>query len=148
MRVITTKKVLQNSHSLRGIVLLMVLFILAFLSTGCEKESQKIVGVQQTLSSYSDTSHERPLEKKIIIVQLPGLPEGAKKLEMVLIKPGSFTMGSSMEEQGRSGTDWPLHEVTITKPFYMGKYEVTQAQWESVQSVDFHYSLGFRLVRE
>ena len=26
----------------------------------------------------------------------------------------------------------PVHEVTLTKPFYMGKYEVTQAEYESV----------------
>ncbi|MGD8535894.1 MAG: formylglycine-generating enzyme family protein [Candidatus Aminicenantes bacterium] len=126
------KKVLQNSHSLKGIGLLMVFFVLAFLSTGCEKKSQKTDRVQQTLSSYSDTSYENPSEKKVIIVHLPGLPEDAKKLEMVLIRPGSFMMGSSEEEPGRSGSEWPLHEVTITKPFYMGKYEVTQAQWESV----------------
>ncbi len=113
-------------------MLLTLLFILAFFLTGCEKESQKTDGDQQTLSSYSDSSHERPLEKEIIIVHLPGLPEDAKKLEMVLINPGSFTMGSPKGEAESSVNGWPLHEVTITKPFYMGKYEVTQAQWESV----------------
>jgi formylglycine-generating enzyme required for sulfatase activity len=126
------KKFLLNSHRLRETGLLMGLFVLAFILTGCEKDSQKTDSVQQTGSSYSDTSQESPLGKKIIIVHLPGLPEDSKKMEMVLIKPGSFTMGSSEEEPGRSGSDWPLHEVTITKPFYIGKYEVTQAQWESV----------------
>jgi formylglycine-generating enzyme required for sulfatase activity len=142
MRAITTKKVLQNSHSLKGIMLLVVLFVLAFLSTGCEKESQKTDGVQQTFSPYSDTSHENPLEKKIIIVHLPGLPEDAKKLEMVLIKPGSLTMGSPKVEAESSSNDWPLNEVTISKPFYMGKYEVTQAQWESVMGNNPSYFRG------
>jgi len=41
------------------------------------------------------------------------------KLEMVLIPAGKFMMGDP-------GND---HEVTLTKPFYMGKYEVTQEQW-------------------
>ncbi len=126
------KKVLQDSHGLKGIGLLMMLVILAFLLAGSEKKLQRADGGQQIRSSYSDSSHESALAKEIIVVHLPGLPEDAKKLEMVLIKPGSFTMGSSEEESGRSGSDWPLHEVTITKPFYMGKYEVTQAQWESV----------------
>ena len=46
--------------------------------------------------------------------------------EMVLIPAGTFQMGST---KGNSNTT-PVHEVTITKSFYMGKYEVTQAEYE------------------
>jgi formylglycine-generating enzyme required for sulfatase activity len=46
------------------------------------------------------------------------------KLEMVLIPAGSFTMS------GEGGG--AIHKVNITKPFYMGKHEVTQEQWEKV----------------
>jgi formylglycine-generating enzyme required for sulfatase activity/regulator of sirC expression with transglutaminase-like and TPR domain len=53
------------------------------------------------------------------------------KLEMVLIPAGKFVMGSPASEKGRYKSE-TQHEVTLTKPFYMGKYEVTQAQWESV----------------
>ena len=53
------------------------------------------------------------------------------KLEMVLIPAGKFKMGSPESEKGRSDYE-KQHEVTLTKPFYMGKYEVTQEQWESV----------------
>ena len=70
--------------------------------------------------------------QETIIIDLPGLPEGVKLLEMVLISGGTFTMGSPSDERGRDSDESPLHEVTITKPFYMGKYEVTQAQWETV----------------
>ena len=49
---------------------------------------------------------------------------GGVKLEMVLIPAGSFTMG---DERDKSAP-----KVTITKPFYLGKYEVTQEQWEAV----------------
>jgi formylglycine-generating enzyme required for sulfatase activity len=47
-------------------------------------------------------------------------------IEMVYIPPGKFMMGSNH--------DWekPVHEVTISQPFYMGKYEVTQGQWQTV----------------
>ena len=44
----------------------------------------------------------------------------------VLIPAGTFQMGSNV---GYSNNK-PVHEVTITKPFYMGKYEVTQAEYE------------------
>ena len=44
----------------------------------------------------------------------------------VLIPAGTFQMGST---EGYSDNK-PVHEVTITKPFYMGKYEITQAEYE------------------
>ena len=49
------------------------------------------------------------------------IPEG-----FVLVEAGTFQMGS---EKGY-GDNKPVHEVTITTPFYMGKYEVTQAEYE------------------
>ncbi len=54
------------------------------------------------------------------------------KMEFVLIPAGSFYMGSPSSEKDREDDEGPVHEVHITKPFYMGKYEVTQAQWEAV----------------
>lgn len=53
------------------------------------------------------------------------------KLEMVLIPAGKFMMGSPASEKGHRVSE-TQHEVTLTKAFYMGKYEVTQEQWESV----------------
>ena len=53
------------------------------------------------------------------------------KLEMVLIPAGKFKMGSPESEKERRVNE-TQHEVTLTKPFYMGKYEVTQEQWEAV----------------
>ena len=53
------------------------------------------------------------------------------KLDLVLIPAGKFMMGSPADEKGRNG-DEKQHEVTLTKPFYMGKYEITREQYESV----------------
>ena len=53
------------------------------------------------------------------------------KLEMVLIPAGKFLMGSPASENGRDNNE-KQHEVILTKPFYMGKYEITQEQWEGV----------------
>ncbi|MBN2579635.1 MAG: formylglycine-generating enzyme family protein [Pirellulales bacterium] len=49
-------------------------------------------------------------------------------LDLVLIRPGSFLMG---DEKG-GPEERPVHQVTISKPFYLGKFEVTQEQWEAV----------------
>jgi formylglycine-generating enzyme required for sulfatase activity len=50
---------------------------------------------------------------------------------MLWVKPGTFTMGSPTTE-ARHYKDEIQHQVTLTKGFYLGKYEVTQAQWERV----------------
>ena len=65
------------------------------------------------------------------------LPGGAL-LEMVWINPGTFQMGSS---QGDS-YERPVHKVTIRQGFYLGKYEVTQAQWEAVMGNNPSYFKG------
>ena len=58
------------------------------------------------------------------------LPGGAT-MELVWCAPGKFEMGSPVDETGRFENE-PRHFVTLTKGFWIGKYEVTQRQWESV----------------
>jgi len=53
-------------------------------------------------------------------------------IHMRLVPVGSFKMGSDDEEPGRRENEGPISEVTFTKPMYVGKYEITQAQWERV----------------
>ncbi|MCL2318772.1 MAG: SUMF1/EgtB/PvdO family nonheme iron enzyme [Treponema sp.] len=53
------------------------------------------------------------------------------KIEMIWIPAGSFQMGSPSTELGRYAFETP-HQVTLSKGFYMGKYEVTQKQWVDV----------------
>ena len=54
------------------------------------------------------------------------------KLEMVLIPAGEFLMGSPDSDKDAQSWEKPQHRVRITKPFYLGKYLVTQEQWEAV----------------
>ena len=63
-------------------------------------------------------------------VKIITLPGGAK-MEMIWCGPGTFMMGSPNTEEGRF-EDETIHPVKLTKGFWLGKYEVTQAQWESV----------------
>ena len=48
------------------------------------------------------------------------------------IDPGSVRMGCGNGELGCTGSEWPLRDVEIRKPFYIGVFEVTQAQWNHV----------------
>ena len=89
----------------------------------------------------------------LIILLVPGTgsanPEmtfvlpGDAEIEMVWIEPGTFTMGTTEEQEqwlqskGMWG-DWgdtaeqPAHQVSISRGFYLGKFEVTNGQWASV----------------
>ena len=68
------------------------------------------------------------LQKEVAGIEIFG--KGIK-LEMLIIPAGTFMRGSPSSEKGRYENEIQ-HEVIITKPFYMGKYEVTQDQWEAV----------------
>ncbi|MGD1891654.1 MAG: formylglycine-generating enzyme family protein [Cyclobacteriaceae bacterium] len=50
------------------------------------------------------------------------------------ISPGTFRMGSDPADPLHEPDEAPVHEVTITEGFYLGVYEVTQAQWEAVMN--------------
>jgi uncharacterized protein (TIGR02996 family) len=53
-------------------------------------------------------------------------------MKLVLIPPGTFQMGSPAGEEGRDDGEGPLHEVELTRPFYLGAYQVTQRQFKRV----------------
>lgn len=57
--------------------------------------------------------------------------QGGATMELVYCPPGTFVMGSPASEEGRR-EDETQHQVTLTRGFWIGKYEVTQEQWESV----------------
>jgi len=53
---------------------------------------------------------------------------GGVHMEFVPVPAGEFPMGDAKGEPSQQ----PVHRVKITKPFWLGKYEVTQRQWEAV----------------
>ena len=105
-------------------------------------------------------------------VEVVDFGEGVK-LEMVLVPAGKFKMGFTKKEladlkvgfqedfkkafkkelgkEELDGVDLVMsfqgkqHEVTLTKPFYMGKYEVTQEQWEAVMGKNPSEEKGAKL---
>jgi formylglycine-generating enzyme required for sulfatase activity len=91
----------------------------------------------------------QPLKAPSMIVRPGTASAGLKKnlvielgrgvtMELVLIPPGSFTMGS---KQSKYSSERPAHQVTITRPFYLAKYEVTQEQWETVMGSNMNASI-------
>ncbi len=103
-----------------GIPAISLIALISLYLTGCSGDSGP-----QTME---------PVDLPAIEINIPNMPEGAVPLAMVLIPAGTFTMGSPDNEEGRLSREGPQHQVTITHPFYMSRYEVTQAIWEIVMS--------------
>ena len=53
-------------------------------------------------------------------------------IDMVKVETGTFMMGATLEMQDFYDDEMPVHQVTLTNDYYMGKYEVTQALWQAV----------------
>ena len=62
--------------------------------------------------------------------------DNSSNIEMLLVPAGTFTMGEE-------GWATPVHQVTLTNAFYMGRYEVTQAQWTAKMGSNPSYFSGF-----
>ncbi|MBC8872805.1 MAG: formylglycine-generating enzyme family protein [Planctomycetes bacterium] len=89
---------------------------------GEDKAPADAVAAQETA-----VTKDRPKELKIKLNE-------DVSMEFVLVPAGSFLMGSL--KGGRY--ERPVHQVVISKPFYIGKYEVTQGQWDAVMGNGNH----------
>jgi formylglycine-generating enzyme required for sulfatase activity len=90
----------------------------------------------------------------------PLLPEGEQALkpmdsfkecevcpEMVVVPPGSFTMGSPSTEEGRRDEEGPQHTVTFAHSFAVGRFAVTFAEWDACDADGGCKAFKGRLVR-
>ena len=64
------------------------------------------------------------------------------KLVLRMIQPGTYTMGCETTEVGYYGLEAVPHPVTISKPFYMGVFQVTQKQYQLVMGSNPSYYKG------
>ena len=69
------------------------------------------------------------------------VPSISADADMLWCPPGTFLMGSPRGEERRYENE-TLHSVTLTRGFWLGKHEVTQAQWEKVMGGNPSYFMG------
>ncbi|MTJ54155.1 formylglycine-generating enzyme family protein [Anabaena sp. UHCC 0253] len=98
----------------------------------------EVIGEKVTKTNFKNVINQWVARSQIIINTHSGQAQqfiedlgNGIKLEMVAIPGGTFIMGSPENEDKSSSRERPQHEVTI-KPFAMGKYPITQAQWQVV----------------
>ena len=97
-----------------------------------DRLKQQLAEQQQTQQAEQQRLKQQAEQERLKQQALPPPPTHRNSIGMdfVLVPAGSFTMGST--DRGHEGDEQPLHRVTISKPFYLGKYEVTQGQWQAV----------------
>jgi formylglycine-generating enzyme required for sulfatase activity len=77
---------------------------------------------------------DESLRAAIVATGLPWrVRDNASQIEMLLVPPGEFMMGcSASQDYGCDDDENPVHQVVLTQAFYLGRYEVTQAEWSAV----------------
>ena len=133
---IATVLFLLGAVMLLGIAMVLFLVGAVTLIEGCSNGKDPQEKEEPAVEKVTSVSNEKDITKEPTKKESSGKEEVTDlgkdvKLEMILIPAGKFVMGSPESEKGRS-KDETQHEVSLTKPFYMGKYEVTQEQWEAV----------------
>ena len=102
------------------------------------------------LEGLAPGSREAQEQQRESVMRL-GLPleirTNVAGIRLRLIPAGTFMMGSPVKEQGRRD-DEVLHRVTLSRPFYMGAVEVTQAQWKRVMDANPSFYKGSNLPLE
>jgi TIR domain/Sulfatase-modifying factor enzyme 1 len=99
---------------------------------------EPVPSIAQPKSSESGVeaaSAAAPEQTAVTSTGTGGSPEGMRDCpqcpEMLLVPAGEFTMGSPPGEEGRDDDEPLPRKVTIPEPFWVGKYEVTFAEWDA-----------------
>ncbi len=111
------------------IILLFILVTLCYAYTQPGERVPASADDAKVLQAKAAADLGIPAEKTIT-------PAEGVTMELVLIPAGQFHMGSSQTEAKRDEDEGPIHQVKISKPFYMGKYEVTQQQYQALLGVN------------
>ena len=118
--------------------LILAVAVLAWLAAGCARRQAGVRPVAAagypSVEGLAAGSAEAQEEQRRL-VESSGLPlevENSVGMRFRLIPPGAFLRGSHAEETGSFTNEQPAHRVTLTRPFYIGAFEVTQGQWAMV----------------
>jgi formylglycine-generating enzyme required for sulfatase activity len=108
---------MMRCSTLASVIAVPVLSLLAYVF-------YHTMGIFWDISSSALTMQaEQALVPGDTFKECPGCPV------MVVVPAGSFTMGSPANESGRKIDEGPQHEVTIRRPFAVGKFEITFEEW-------------------
>ena len=111
-----------------------------------QSQTQRPVSQTQPVSSMASSSTTSTSSNIIdsstsgSVITIP-VKDGVN-IEMVKVEAGSFNMGATPEMENPDEFEKPVHRVTLTNNYYIGKYEVTQALWQAVMGSNPSYFKG------
>ena len=114
-----------------------------------QAQSQQPVAQTQPVSSMASSSTSGASSNMVgsstsdSVITIP-VKDGIS-VEMVKVEAGSFNMGATPEMENPCYWEKPVHRVTLTNNYYIGKYEVTQALWKIVMGSNPSNSKGDNL---
>ena len=94
-----------------------------------KRQEAKRIRIEEAKAKRQEAQRKQEEEAKFLSQKEFTVPDIG--LEMLRVENGSFRMGSPFSEKGRSN-DEDQHRVTLSKVFWLGKYPVTQMQWEQL----------------
>ncbi len=116
--------------------------LLTSLSLSVVAENKKKIMIE-----YADSNSTRILlidRKDVAKISFPGgnakdkmsFTVNGVDFNMVNVRKGTFQMGATEEQESADAKEKPVHQVTLSKDYYMGETEVTQALWKAVMGSD------------
>lgn len=121
---------------------LVLSMLLAAVLSACE--SQEDANLRQGVDAWADVVDMRPdpavvgdsgLSERLTKCKLPWrVRDRRSDIELVLVPPGTYTRGGLDSRPANRGPDahdlgYPRHRVAISRPFYIGRFELTHYQW-------------------
>ena len=110
-----------------------------------EGQTMSISGTlaSNTASSSNGCASSSSLSSGNNVISIP--VKNGITIDMIKVEAGTFMMGATSEMQNPYDDEKPVHQVTLTNDYYIGKYEVTQALWQSVMGSNPSYFKGDNL---
>ena len=118
----------QGSKQMQIIVQNALPLMVTFADYGIEKLESNRTYVLTLNQVGLPASNSVPSKSPIISIPV----KDGISIDMVKVEAGSFDMGATPEMENPFEDEKPVHRVTLTKNYYVGKYEVTQALWKAV----------------
>ena len=103
-------------------------YVLVLSQPGASSNQSAVTSAVSTSPIQTPTAPSNATSNDVLTIPV----KDGVNIEMVKVEAGTFMMGATSEKEKPDNNEKPVHQVTLTYNYCMGKYEVTQALWQAV----------------